>query len=254
MEKENKLPKITHEQIALYKKKSEACDKAFLKGDKVQDIMEELTHLLNEYDWMSYIFEGENGKKGMKNAPGDIIIPANYDDFLCTFNYEYPLPAMPTLKNGKWGLVTTDGSGTEMTDFIYDEFRDIEWVPGYFLFKKDGSQKYGLITYDGNEVLPCTLDPQTETLSHVVFIYSGEKCGLVVTCYDTVIEPIYDKIEVEGDSEAPITFTKNGVEGYVNLDGEFISKKDLEKLEQTDVEAFEKWDGELICAQYDFDL
>ena len=248
----NKLPKITKEQIALYQKKSEACDKAFLKGDNVQGIMEELTHLLNEYDWMSYIFDGENGKKGMKNAPGDVIIPANYDDFLCTFNYEYPLPAMPTLKNGKWGLVTTDGSGTELTDFSYDEFRDIEWVPGYFLFRKDGSQKYGLITYDGNEVLPCTLDTQTETFSQVVFLNSGDKRGLLVTCFDIVLEPIYDDIIVD-DPEQPLTFVKDGVEGYVNMDGEFISKKDLETLEEADVEAFEKWDGELICAQYDFD-
>ena len=73
------------------------------------------------------VFVGENGKKGVKNPEGEIIVPANYDDIVYAYDYSY-LKNHPyvCVRDGKTGLVAPDGNGTELTKFVYDDIAHVK--------------------------------------------------------------------------------------------------------------------------------
>lgn len=41
---------------------------------------QEYANLMSDYDWLDEEFE-ENGKKGLKNVKGEIVVPAIYESF-----------------------------------------------------------------------------------------------------------------------------------------------------------------------------
>ncbi len=219
-----------------------------------QDLLDEVNRFRSDYDWMSYTFEGEDGKMGMKNMLGEIIVPANYDGFRCTFHYDYKIPALPALKNGKYGLVKTDGTGTELTDFVYDDMESVEWSFSFY-FKKDGSKQFGIILSDGTEILPCCLDSYSKRISNVIVVRGNGKEGVYLPSYGIIIAPQYDSVDIPDSLEEPLCFTLDGVTGYVDSDGKFISVTEYDQLEAsdepTDAAQFEELNAKLICAQQD---
>gem|GEM_PF-4636389 len=68
--------------------------------------------ILSNYSWDYYLIE-KDGKYGMTDKMFNIILPASFDYIGSYFNGVFPVR-----KNGKWGYV--DKSGKNVTDFIYD--------------------------------------------------------------------------------------------------------------------------------------
>lgn len=68
------------------------------------------------------VFE-ENGKFGIKNHNGEIMLSPQYDFLRTCYIYNDDLSIMPVIaeKNGKMGLVLPDGKDTVVADFVYDE-------------------------------------------------------------------------------------------------------------------------------------
>lgn len=192
------------------------------------------------------VFVGENGKKGVKNFDGSIIVPANYDDIAYTYGRrvpkDYPYVA---IRDGKMGLVVPDGKGTELTAFVYD-YIGMTSPNGWLFYKKDGSKQFGIMTAAGKEVMPCKLDSYGEDCQTIYFT-SGDRQGLLQTSLGLLLEPIYDDIEVE-DPDSQIIFTLNGEKGYVKEDGTFVPQSLSETLSE------DEWDyilDECIREQYD---
>mgnify|MGYP003294018022 CR=1 FL=1 len=195
--------------------------------------IDELNVLIDEYSFMTTIFVGDNGKKGMRHANGDILVPAIYDDFAFTFdclmvNYEI----IPALQDGKSGLVKCDGTGTPVTGFMYDSIGVVPMTTRAFFFKKDGSTAYGLMLSDGRELCPCVIDKHYEPSSVCMLLKGGNYYGLY-DLHDRVVMPIYEDIEV-GEPEEPMIFTYNGVLGYLDKDLKFVSKSDVDAIEDED--------------------
>lgn len=195
------------------------------------------------------VFVGENGKKGVTNFDGIIIVPANYDEIAYTYGRripkDYPYVA---IRNGKMGLVAPDGKGTELTDFVYDNIGLFSSLPyGWLWYQKDGSKQFGIMTIDGKEVMPCKLDSYGVDCQTIYFD-SGDCHGLLQTAIGLLVEPIYDDIEVE-DPDSPIIFTLNGEKGYVrSTDGKFYPQSLSETMSE------EEWNyvvDESIRYQYD---
>ena len=197
----------------------------------------------------SEVFVGENGKKGVKNLEGSIIVPANYDEIAYTYgrmvHKGYPYVA---IRDGKMGLVAPDGKGTELTDFVYDNISLFSSMPcGWLWYQKDGSKQFGIMTIDGKEVMPCKLDSYGVGCQTIYFD-SGDRHGLLQAGIGVLLEPIYDDIEVE-DPDSPIIFTLNGEKGYVrSTDGKFFPQSLSETMSE------DEWDeilGDCVCDQYD---
>ena len=91
----------------------------------------------------------QDGKFGIKNHTGEIMLSPQYDFLRTCYIYNDDLSIMPVIaeKNGKMGLVLPDGNDTVVADFLYDDISLRDEYP-YFEATKDGIS--GLIDKDGN--------------------------------------------------------------------------------------------------------
>ena len=112
--------------------------------------------LTEQYDF-AFIPFTEGVKMGLKCYTGEVIIEAKYDDFSLIYSPqedEFPYETIVAKKDGKCGIVSMDGSGKEITPFIYDVW---EYCFGAYLVGI--GEKYGIIHEDnGREVVPCEFD------------------------------------------------------------------------------------------------
>lgn len=84
------------------------------------------------------VFE-ENGKYGIKDSDGTILVHARYDFLRTPFVYVDDLVSMPVIaeKEGKMGLVLPDGHDTVVLQFDYDDISLRDEDP-WFELTKDG--------------------------------------------------------------------------------------------------------------------
>lgn len=94
------------------------------------------------------VFE-ENGKFGMKDHQGNILIAPEYDFLRTCYIYVDDLRMMPVIaeKDGKMGLIMPDGKGTIVADFVYE---DISLRDEYPYFEATLHGMTGLIDKFGN--------------------------------------------------------------------------------------------------------
>ncbi len=178
---------------------------------------------IDRYDWYDTVFE-ENGKLGLKNVKGEIVVPAKYDGFQERCHYLFA-PKVPrvALFRGKAGLVKADGSGEELTPFDYDVISYMIIEPYYTVKKGD---KLGIIGMNGHIIAPCILDDIYHPSGRCVIFKSEGKYGLLdSSCGDLYVAPQYDNIEFI-DMEQPYTVTKDGVEGVINEAGTFMTEEE----------------------------
>jgi len=78
------------------------------------------------------VFE-ENGKFGIKDHEGKILIHPLYDFLRTPYVYVDDLCMMPVIakKNGKMGLILPDGKDTVIAEFMYDDMQ-LRCEPPYF--------------------------------------------------------------------------------------------------------------------------
>lgn len=190
-----------------------------------------LNDYVTRYDWFTRIIEGPDGKKGMEDPAGKVLIPAVFDEVAYTYDTNFIQPsAVPCVKSGKCALVKTDGTGENITPFDYDIIKDI---PGCYLYTKNGSKSFGIMTRDGKELMPCILTSYSEPSNGVMFFTSGSLHGLWHQEFGILLQPIYDNIEFI-DLGEPLLFTKNGVVGYVDFDQNFVPKAEVDAIEDED--------------------
>ena len=199
--------------------------------------LEEISCLLNEmqtgYDWSNYEFvDHYTGKKGVKDVTGRILVPARYDgfSFLGTYQLGHDLPK-GAMKNGKYGVVASDGSGEELTEFKYTY---LEWDPFTGFYKAcwgDEPKKFGYINSRGIVFIPNIIDRSYEPSNDFVLLESDGKFGGLDNRTYHYVGPMFDKVEVE--PEEPVVFYKNGVAGYVIEEtAEYITTKQYESDER----------------------
>ena len=178
---------------------------------------------VNRYDWYDSVFE-ENGKKGLKDLKGEVVVPAKYDDFQerCHYVYTHDIPRVAIVQ-GKAGLVKAYGNSEELTAFEYDSMAFMIIEPYYTVRK---GTKYGIIGMDGRVIVPCILDEIFHPCGNCVVFKANGKYGILdSSCNDLYVEPIYDDIEYV-DLEQPYVVTKDGVEGVINEKGEFMTNEE----------------------------
>jgi hypothetical protein len=82
------------------------------------------------------VFE-ENGKKGLKNVKGEVVVPAIYDNYGILEPYYLKLSPVVAQLDGKVALVERDGKGTPYTDFEYHYIEPILFSNLYAVWKKE---------------------------------------------------------------------------------------------------------------------
>lgn len=231
---DKKLPKATAEQAKEYDalmQKMNSIDSSW-SSDAADAVYNRLSELENNYDWFNVEFtDPATGKKGVKDVTGRILIPAQYDDVLTLGSYMYHrVFPHAVMKDGKVGIVKADGSGEAMTDFRFDT---AAWICGSDLFMATwGGDKdhCGVVDALGNVVCPNILTGFSPVdINQIIFIESHGKHGVIDGGTHLCVLPEYD--EVESSPDDFIVFRKDGQEGYISEDGEFVTKEQYENDE-----------------------
>lgn len=108
-----------------------------------------LDRIKSKYVRYHVVYE-ENGKYGMKDYEGNVIVKPEYDFLRTCYVYVDDLVMMPVIaeKDGKLGLILPDGINTIVADFIYDDIYLRDEYP-YFEAKK--GRKKVLLNGKGEE-------------------------------------------------------------------------------------------------------
>lgn len=91
-----------------------------------------LNRIREKYEQYHEVFE-EDGRFGIKDHQGNILIPAHYDFLRTPYVYVDDLRTLPVIaqRDGKMGLILPDGKETVVADFIYDDI-SLRDEPPYF--------------------------------------------------------------------------------------------------------------------------
>lgn len=147
------------------------------------------------------LFES-NGKVGLKNESGKILIPAKYDalgwsetDFSVVNNITgYQV-------NGKWGLINLQNQLLTKADFEGITPTDASFVIARKKSNLSFRTVYGVLTLSGKEIIPFQYDGiQMSSLRAIVFTKSGNqyKYGLIDHQNKAIIPQQYQNIKAVG--------------------------------------------------------
>lgn len=108
-----------------------------------------LDRIKSKYIRFHEVFE-ENGKYGMRDFEGNVIIKPEYDFLRTCYVYVDDFVMMPVVaeKEGKLGLILPDGVNTVVADFVYD---DISLRDEYPYFEAKKGRKKVLLNEKGEE-------------------------------------------------------------------------------------------------------
>ena len=175
--------------------------------------------IMESYDWSDQEFE-VNGKSGLADCFGEVLIPAEFDETWFRANYfvtrEKPIACK---KGDKWGMVLPDGKGTIVTDFLYDNIFLGEYYSfwNFIIVAMEG--KYGFIDIKGNSLTPIELDEIYQPENNMGQVRKGEKYGFIYGNGD-YIEPVYDEIRFS-DLENLFQVKLNDQWGYIDQNKNF---------------------------------
>ena len=97
-----------------------------------------LNRIRDKYEQYHDVYE-EDGKFGIKDHQGNVLIPAHYDFLRTPYVYVDDLRTLPVIaqRDGKMGLILPDGKETVVAPFVYDDISRRD-EPPYFEAWKDG--------------------------------------------------------------------------------------------------------------------
>ena len=248
MNDNNKKPKATAELadkldfLEAEIKRADRDDKNYL------NLLQEREDLMHGYDWFDEVFE-ENGKKGLRNVRGEVVVPAIYDDFCMPRPYYLPSLLVGAKKGDKVALVERDGKGTPKSDFEFHYVEPIPFTLFDIAFKSEDLHHFA-ISVLGKVFTPYELiDYYMPCDDHIILKGDNDKYGIVGLSSLIYISPQYDDIIDNGIGD-DFTFIKDGVKGRVTMDKRFISDEDYDNL--TDEEQDDLYEIGFINAPDDF--
>lgn len=213
---------------------------------KYLELLQKREDLKANYDWTDEVFE-ENGKKGLKNIKGEVVVPAIYDDFgpLESYSYYCNLSSVVAKFGDYMALVKRDGTGTPITEFEYHYIEPICFLPIYAVWKKNDLKHFALMI-DGEVITPYEIEKYYMQCNGVLPLEANGKAGMLA--YDLgliYIKPEYDELYDDGFG-SDFTFVKDGKKGRVTLDKRFISDEEYNSLSEEEQDNLE--DVGFICS------
>ncbi|MCW3105419.1 MAG: hypothetical protein JWO09_3859 [Bacteroidetes bacterium] len=166
----------------------------------------------------------ENGKFGLKNLEGKILLKAEYQ-YIAHSNAKNRLVLC---KDHKAALA--DGNGTLITAFSYDALSD-ECNNG--LFGSQKGRRNGFINAAGKEVIPFIYDAAWSFSDGLCQVSQAGHWGYIDTTGKVVIPLEYEYFATFGFSDGLIGAKKNGKWGFIDRSGKLMIP-----FMYTDVESF----------------
>lgn len=186
---------------------------------------------LEKYDWSDIVFE-ENGKKGLKNVKGEIVVPAIYDDFTMLLPY-FNKSEIGAKHDGKVGLVKRDGKGTPVTPFEFQYIEPIYFLPIYAVWKPEDLHHFAIMAAN-TVITPYEIEDYDMPAYGIIPLFANGKKGLLIIDNLVYVKPEFDEILYPYGEEC--TFYKDGKKGSVTWDGRFLTDEDYDNLSEEEME------------------
>lgn len=191
----------------------------------------------------TYYTAFENGKFGVINSDGETVIKPEYDEivsipnsskpiFICTYdvndeNGTYKTKAV----NEKNEEILTGYDGIEAID-NFDSKHNVWYEDNVLRIRKNN--KYGLINFEGKEVLACEYDEITALngVKSNILVKKDGKLGLVNEKGQTIINTEYTNILTlkEGYKNEYIVVNENNQYGLVSTSGKVLLESKYEMV------------------------
>lgn len=230
MKANTQLPRATAEMAHRYNEmKQQAMEN--LSHDQLVALNKEYAQMVDNYDWLNYEFtDPATGKVGLKDAAGNIIVPARYDG-ACYYEHYMGRPHAPhvMMRAGKCGIVAADGSGKELSKFEYKHAQPIVHTPFYAVWCEDDDKHFGIITPNSTVLVDNILSKVYEPFGSCMVIERDGKQGVIELNTLQVVMPEYDEVDTEPGEY--VTFTKDGVKGRVDQKGKFYTLEEADRLD-----------------------
>ncbi len=189
------------------------------------------------YEKNSLLFE-KNGKYGVINLDGKVIVKANYEEIQ---GLTYKESELLVRKNNKYGVINSKGAviikpeyDSITADNYYAE-KEKYAFSGYIVSKKiDENYNYGYIKYNGKVLIK----PQYTNISRIIDIEDNENAYLIaqdktkvglIKNKDIVIDINYKELQYNKDNNILIA-RKNAKLGILDLQGKEIIPVEYEDL------------------------
>lgn len=187
---------------------------------KQQELCRRLQAFIESRNWKPEIIE-ENGKLGLWNQFSECIMAAPKYESFNELPAQRPWEDIKEEKviaqlNGKWGVISGDGTDQIVIPFIYDRITRYEYN-GWFIIESES--KFGLANEEGEILLPCCADKIWFDLEIGFDLYQQNyKIGLI----KPKTEAVFGKVSKEDDSNYIIA-RQAGRDYYLSAsDGECI--------------------------------
>lgn len=123
---------------------------------------------------------------------------------------------------------------TEKSSNNYCHYVVFNGITGIYFVEDENTHLYGIVKSGSGGfemLLPCVIETFSQPCNEVVYFTSGtHQDGLWHLHYGVIVPPVYDKIEFL-DLGKPILFTKDGVQGYVDFNNNFVPKSEVDAIE-----------------------
>ena len=193
--------------------------------EMINALKNQQSQIMDSYDWSDQELEID-GKFGLTDCFGELLIPAEYEETWFRANYfvtrEKPIACK---KGNKWGMVLPDGKGTIVTEFRYDNLFLGEYYSFWNFIIVVKEDKYGFIDIKGNSLTPIDLDEIYQPGNRLGQVRKGDKYGFIYYNSDYV-EPVYEEIRFSVDDRR-CQVKLNGQWGFVVTDKNFITTDEL---------------------------
>jgi hypothetical protein len=181
-------------------------------------------NFMNQFDWSSEVIE-EDGQYGLKNCFGELLTPIAFEDFqLLTHEVLTKTSRVVAQKDGKWGVLITDGSENWL---VQPEYEEIGFPNVLTTVKKDG--KMGVLNIaTGEFLIPCENDHIYTAMGMLfnngIAIYEKDGLSGIINEEGEYTEPIFDEVDLEGNGN--IRVRQNDIWGYANEEGKLTLDPD----------------------------
>lgn len=208
---DKKIP--TPEQVHEYRR--------ILESDEYELHYKAIEKFEDEYDLSTVVFE-EDGKCGLKDAAGDVLIPAIYDEIGYTFHDNFRDKPVAVLRGEKAALVKPDGKGTPITNFEYDDISLVgsPTCPYEEFYLITIGEKCGLFDVYGNICIPMGADEIFEPHYDTIPYMKDGKYGFASISIGKTTDAIYDDYEYK---EEYLVVIKDGERGHIDIEGQFTT-------------------------------
>lgn len=191
----------------------------------------------------SYYTVYENGKFGVINNEGETVINPEYTEIVLIPNKDVPIFICTYDLNDQDGTYKTKVIN-QKNEEIFKEYSKVEAIDNFdskqniwyeddvLRVEKDG--KYGLINFEGKEVLPCDYDEITalKGVTNNLLVKKDGKLGLVNEKGQTIVNTEYKDIKTlkEGYKNEYIIVNDNNQYGIISTTGTVIIEPKYEDV------------------------